>query len=209
MTMGARDPNFDWRARARVGHNLSELRRHNLAAVFRSFREAEAAAAAVRKEGLKGILIVFQDRRLTDEGPAQPVVGSMPADAPVRREPVQTPTRTRDAEVVRVVLSRTMTWSAAAGVAGGAVGILVGLAFFGPHVGAWATLAAGAAAGSVFGAVAGGIWGSMNQARREEGCLLEIHTDDPAEARTVSRILERRRPLRLDQMTFDQRAGSA
>jgi hypothetical protein len=68
---------------------------------------------------------------------------------------------------------------------------------------------AGAVAGSVFGAMAGGIWGGMNQARSEEGFLVEVHTDDPDEARRVAEVLGRRAPIRLDRMAADKGLRSA
>ena len=72
----------------------------------------------------------------------------------------------------------------------------------------WTCLEVGAGAGSVFGAMAGGIWGGMGQARREEGFLVEVHTDDPDEARRIAEILGRHRPIRLDRTAFDRGLGS-
>ena len=188
---------------------------YNLAAVYRTLSEAEASAADLRKAGVSEGQIVVQDRRSTDEGPANGVTGvngvTGPASstAPPTGEPVQTPTRRRDADIARSVFSRTVLLTAGAAVVGAAVGFLIGVAFFGLGLGTWVALVAGAVAGSVFGAMAGGIWGGMNQARSEEGFLVEVHTDDPDEARRVAEVLGRRAPIRLDRMAADKGLRSA
>lgn len=188
--------------------SLQELGRFNVAAVYGTLDDAEASARAVRGAGIPGRRIVVQDRRLTDEGPSKSVVGDNSTPSPPTGEPVQTPTRRRDADVTGVVFSRTVIWTAGGIVLGAGIGFLIGLAFFGLHLGAWIAMAVGVAAGSVAGAMAGGIWGGMGQARREEGFLVEVHTDDPDEARRIAEILGRRRPIRLDRMAFGQELGS-
>jgi len=208
MSMGAGERGSE---RPRLDHaarSLQGLGRFDVAAIYGTLDDAEASAEAVRGAGVPGRRIVVQDRRLTDEGPSNGVVGADSTPAPTTGEPVQTPTRRRDAEVTGVVFSRTVIWTAGAVVLGGGIGFLIGLALFGLHLGAWITLAVGAVAGSVFGAMAGGIWGGMGQARREEGFLVEVHTDDPDEARRIAEILGRHRPIRLDRTAYDRGLGS-
>jgi hypothetical protein len=209
MSMGASERRFEEPSPGLSKRGMRELGRYNIAAVYRTLADAEASAADVRALGVPERRIVVQDRRLTDEGPADRVVGPVSAQAPPTGEPVQTPTRKRDAEVARIVFSRIVVWVVGATVAGAVVGLAVGLAFFGTGLDTWITVIAGAAAGSVFGAMAGGIRGGMNQARSEEGFLVEVHTDDPDEAREVAETLGRRRPIRLDRMAIDQGLGTA
>ncbi len=208
MTMGSSERGSGRSRPDHAARSLHELGRFDVAAVYGTLDDAEASAEAVRGTGVPARRIVVQDRRLTDEGPSKSVVGANSKPAPPTGEPVQTPTRRRDAEVSGVVFSRTVIWTAGAIVLGGGIGFLIGLVLFGMHLGAWIALAVGAAAGSVFGAMAGGIWGAMGQARREEGFLVEVHTDDPDEARRIAEILGRRRPIRLDRTAFDRGLGS-
>jgi outer membrane lipoprotein SlyB len=99
--------------------------------------------------------------------------------------------------------------TAVASAAGAVVGFLIGLGFFGLGLGMWVSVVAGAVAGSVFGGMAGGIWGGMNQARSQEGLLVEVHTDDAGQARRIAEILGHRGPIRLDTMAADKGLRSA
>jgi hypothetical protein len=189
--------------------DVGALGRYNLAAVYRTLSDAEASAEDLRQGGIPERRIVVQDRRSTDEGPSDRVVGSVRSQAPPTGEPVQTPTRRRDADIVRSVFSRTVVLTAGAIVLGAAVGFLIGLAIFGLSLGTWVALVAGVVAGSVFGDMAGGISGGMDQARSEEGFLVEVHTDDPQQARLIAEILGRRGPIRLDTMAVDRGLRSA
>jgi outer membrane lipoprotein SlyB len=209
MSMGASERRFEDSSPNLSKRSIQELGRYNLAAVYRTLANAEAAAADVRAAGVPERRIVVQDRRLTDEGATDRVVGPVSAQAPSTGEPVQTPTRKRDAEVVRVVFSRIVIWLVGATVVGAVVGLVIGLAFFGSATETWVAAIAGAVAGSVIGGMGGGIRGGMNQARREEGFLVEVHTDDPEEARMIAETLGRRGPIRLDRMAIDQGQGTA
>jgi hypothetical protein len=208
MSMGASDRRFEDPFPNR-SMRMREIGRYNLAALYRTQADAEATAADVRASGVPEGKIVVQDRRLTDEGPADPVVGTVSAQPPPTGEPVQTSTRKRDAEVVRVVFSRIVIWLVGSTVAGAVIGLAIGLAFFGSALETWIVVIAGAVAGSVFGAMGGGIRGGMSQARKEEGFLVEVHTDDPDEARSIVETLGLRSPIRLDRTAIDQGHGTA
>jgi VIT1/CCC1 family predicted Fe2+/Mn2+ transporter len=182
---------------------------YNLAAVYRALSDAEATAADLREAGIEDRRIVVQDQRSTDEGPANGVVGPVRSQAPPTGEPVQTSTRRRDADIARTVSSRTVMVTGAATLAGAAMGVLIGLASFALGLGTWVALVVGAVAGSVFGAMAGGISGGMNQARTEEGFLVEVHADDSDQGRRIAEILGYRGPVRLDTMAADEGLRSA
>jgi hypothetical protein len=182
---------------------------YNLAAVYRTLDDAEASVAALEAAGVDRRQLVVQDRRFTDEGPANRVIGPIRSGAPPTGEPVQTPIRRRDADVARSVFSRTVLVAAVMTLGGAAMGFLVGLAFFGFGLGTWVALVAGAVAGSVFGAMAGGTWGGMSEARAEEGVLVEVNTDDPDESRRIAEILGSGGPIRLDRMAVEKGLRSA
>jgi hypothetical protein len=188
---------------------VRSLGTYNLAAVYRTLSDAEATAADLREAGVDERQIVVQDRRSTDEGQGDRVVGSLRTQAPPTGEPIQTFTRRRDADIARSVFSRTMIVTAGGAVAGAAAGFLIGLSFFGLGLGTWVTLVVGAVAGLVLGAMAGGIAGGMNQARTEEGFLVEVHTDDSEQAPRIAQILGHRAPIRLDTMAADKGLRSA
>ena len=182
---------------------------YNLAAVYRTPADAEATAEDLRGMGLDSRQILVEERRSTDEGPGDRVVGPVKSGSPPTGEPVQTPTRRRDVDIIRTVSTRTALFTVVLAAAGAVLGFLVGLAFFGLGLGTWVALTVGAVAGAVFGAMAGGIWGGMNQARSEEGFLVEVHTDDPEEAQRVAELLGHRGPLRLDRTVADKGLRSA
>lgn len=209
MGMGARDRPFGGASPDIPKRDLAHLGRYTLAAVYATLADAEAATADLLEAGVDRRRIVVQDRRISDEGPVHRVVGPLAAQAPPTGEPVQTSIRRRDAEVAGVIFSRMVIWTAGATVVWAAIGFVIGLAFFGLQTETWIALAAAAVAGGVFGAMAGGIWGGMNQARREEGFLVEVHSDDPAQARRVADILQLRRPLRFDRVSADQELRGA
>jgi hypothetical protein len=209
MSTGASERRDDRSSLQLSKGTLRELGRFNLSAVYSTLADAQASAADVRAAGVPPRRILLQDRRLTDE--VRPVrrVGPVSRTAPPTGEPVQTPTRRRDAEVAHGVFARMVIWLAGATLAGAVLGFLIGLAIFGLAAETLITVAAVAVAGSVFGAMGGGIRGAMNQARDEEGFLVEVHTDDPGEAQRIGEALARRGPIRLDRMAIDQGPGTA
>jgi hypothetical protein len=209
MGMGARGAGPGRPAAKPSDRGVRGLGAYNLAAVYRTLAEAEATEADLEATGVDARQIVVQDRSLTDEGPAKRVAGPVESAPPPTGEPVETATRRRDVDIARTVFSRTVAFTVGAAIGGAVLGSLVGALFLGWGLGTWIALAVGAVAGAVFGAMAGGIWGGMNQARTEDGVQVEVHTDDPDEARRVADVLGRRDPIRLDRMAVDKGLRSA
>jgi len=166
---------------------------HELIAAFGAPQAGERAVDALRRAGVGAHHLTVLEREqgtLVSEGES-------PEEEPER-------------DVQWLV--RFARGSAAGGTAGAAFGLLIGLVLFvgmGRDPG-WAGVAAAVVAIGAAGAMAGGMAGvflnlwdmSYRDAASEGRVLVEVHTDDEAEAKRAISVLQRHHPARLDH--FDK-----
>lgn len=166
---------------------------HELIASFQSPETGEQAVASLRSAGIRTGRLTLLDR---DKGTTV-AEGESPEE---------------QAETDIQWAARFVKGSTAGGLAGAALGLLIGLVLFmgiGLDPG-WAGVAAAVISIGAAGAIAGGlaavflnIWDmSYRDAASEGRAVVEVHTDDEAEAKQAITVLQRHHPTRLDH--FDQ-----
>jgi outer membrane lipoprotein SlyB len=163
---------------------------HNVVAVYPEMKRAREAVAHLERAGIEArdISVVSEETEAVED------------------------TSLRDARVVGNISKRVVLVGAIAAIAGGLLGLFLGLAFF-RGAGIWIAVVAGAVAGSLFGGFLGGMaglsmsddWELTFDSLREGGAAVVIGSDDLAEIEKAAETLGGTSPLRLER--FDSRGS--
>ena len=158
---------------------------HHLVAVYPEMKPAREAVTHLDRAGIEAgdISVVPQEPEDVDD------------------------TSLRDARVLGNVSKRVVWASALGAVAGGLLGLALGMAFL-SGVGVWVAVVAGATAGSLFGGFLGGMaglsmsddWELTFESLRTGEVAVVVASDDPDEIEKAAETLQETSPLRVERI---------